>query len=58
MQSSLTGLTTEKTEQKTEIEKLRTGKERLGDKFFQQEMTISKLEIRLGTVSGLSLRRN
>ena len=58
MQSSLTGLTTEITEQKTEIEKLRTGKERLGDKFFQQEMTISKLEIRLGAVSGLSLIRN
>ena len=58
MQSSLTGLTTEITEQKTEIEKLRTGKERLGDEFFQQEMTISKLEIRLGTVSRLSLRRN
>ncbi|XP_022797712.1 protein CASP-like [Stylophora pistillata] len=50
LQSTLTNLTNKINEQRTEIQQLRVGKEKLGDKFFQQEITITKLEMRLGTM--------
>ena len=57
LESGVTNLMNKVNEHNNEIEKLRTANGKLGDNVYQQEITITKMKMKLGKVSELSVEK-